>query len=276
MFADIDFSQVRMVATDMDGTLLNSEGKVNEEFFGVFRALKEKGIKFTVASGRQYPVLRELLHPIRDELSYIAENGSVAVENDEVLFSKPLDAQTVSDLIETGRKTDGAYLLLGGRETAYIDSREPEFLEQVKKYFASYQVVDDLHDIRDREILKFTVCNLKGAQKVSYPAFEKYTDRLQVKVSSPIWMDITDLDANKGVALQALLKNHDVTPEQTMAFGDYHNDIEMLRSVKYSFAMANAQSEVKAVAQYETKSNDELGVTFALKALLSAIENNQA
>ncbi|MNY54045.1 putative phosphatase YwpJ [compost metagenome] len=101
----------------------------------------------------------------------------------------------------------------------------------------------------------------------SYPHYKKYEQDLQVKVSGPIWLDISHKKANKGRAMEVLQEKFKVTAEQTMVFGDYLNDLEMLEKAHYSYAMANAHPDIKKIARFIAKSNDENGVVEILSEI---------
>ena len=83
----IDFSNVKLVVSDMDGTLLNSKGEVSNRFFELFKQLKQQNITFCAASGRQHNSIVSKLNAIKDEIYVIAENGGVAKKGEEVLLS---------------------------------------------------------------------------------------------------------------------------------------------------------------------------------------------
>jgi len=78
----MDLSKVKLVVSDMDGTLLNSKHQVSSRFFTLFEALKKKGVMFAAASGRQYHSIVEKLAPIRDDIFVIAENGALVKDQD--------------------------------------------------------------------------------------------------------------------------------------------------------------------------------------------------
>lgn len=87
-------------------------------------------------------------------------------------------------------------------------------------------------------------------------------------VSGQVWVDIMGTTADKGHALADLQREMGISPEQTMAFGDYGNDIEMLRRAQWSYAMADAHPDVKAVARFVAPSNDDAGVTRTIREVL--------
>ncbi|CAG5071380.1 Sugar phosphatase YbiV [Dyadobacter sp. CECT 9623] len=263
----MNFSDIRLIATDMDGTLLNSKHEVHESFYPVFQKIKDHGIVFVAASGRQYFNLAKTLARIKDQVIFAAENGSYVVFQDEEIHIQPIEQDIVRELITIGRTIPNTYPIICGKKKAYVESDEPEFINHLKLYFERYEVVEDLLAIEDDKFLKFTLCDLAGSEVNSYPYYKKFEDDLQVKVSGPIWLDISDKKANKGRAMEVLQEKFNVTPEQTMVFGDYLNDLEMLEKAHYSYAMANAHPDIKKIARFIAKSNDENGVVEVLSEL---------
>jgi len=259
---------IKLIASDMDGTLLNSEGKIPQEFFNVFTKLKEKNILFVAASGRQYYNLLENFYSIKDHILFIAENGTYVMQQGKELYSSFLDTSTIHELIELGRKTEGAEIVLCGKHAAYVETDKEELIEEVKKYYARYEIVDNLLEVKDH-ILKFTLCDFKGAADNSHKIFfPLYKDTLQIAVSGHLWLDIVNNDVNKGAAIKSIQKKLNISPEETMVFGDYFNDVEMLQSAYYSYAMENAPEGVKKHARFVAKSNTEHGVLHTIKEMV--------
>jgi Cof subfamily protein (haloacid dehalogenase superfamily) len=261
------FSEIRLVATDMDGTLLNSKHEVHESFYPVFRKLKDHGIVFVAASGRQYFNLAKTLDKVKDEVIFAAENGSYVVYRDEEIHIQAIAPEIVRELIQISRGIPNTFPIICGKKKAYVESDNQEFIDHLKLYFERYEIVEDLLKIEDDQFLKFTVCDLAGSEVNSYPYFKTYEESLQVKVSGPIWLDISHKKANKGRAMEVLQEKFGITPEQTMVFGDYLNDLEMLQKAHYSYAMANAHPDIKKTARFIAKSNDENGVVEILSEI---------
>lgn len=260
----------------MDGTLLNSQHEVSDQFIKIFKELQEQDIKFAVASGRQYYSLRERMEEIGDELIYIAENGAIVMYKQEQLHLVPMSKHVVHELIKEVRELENKYLILCGREQAYIESTDPEFMKPFLDHYEKYKVVDDLLEVENDLFLKFTICDLTGAEENSLPHLKHFEDRLQVKLSGKIWIDFNDKQAQKGNALKAVQEQMNIKKEETLAFGDYLNDIELFDHAEYSFAMKNAHKEVKAIATNHTASNDELGVEKVLEELLESRKSPKA
>lgn len=258
---------IKLIVTDMDGTFLNDNKEINVEFWEVFEKLKEKNIKFVVASGRQYQNLRKHFNAIKDDIIFIAENGSYVVEKEKEIYSQVLTKDEVKKFISLGREIKDTNLVLCGKKSAYIENDEKEFLNEVNKYYEERVLVKDLMEIVEKnedEIIKIAFCNLKGTESNVYP-FLKTEKNFQVVVSGEIWLDVSHLKSNKGIALEILKEKLGIDYDEVMIFGDYLNDYEMLQKGKYSFAMENAHDEVKKIANYLAKSNNENGVVEEIK-----------
>lgn len=259
---------IKLIATDMDGTLLNENGIIPKEFFHIFKDLIEKNVLFASASGRQYYNLVKNFESIKDDMLFIAENGTYVMYKGEELYSNFLDINKVQELIKLGRQTEGCSIVLCGKCAAYVESDDSAFISEVAKYYERYQIVEDISTVSD-DILKFTLCDFKGAannsNKIFYPL---YGETLQVTVSGQIWLDIVNKAVNKGLAIRSIQKKFNISPEETLVFGDYFNDIEMLQSAYHSYAMENAPAEVKKHARFIAESNRNNGVLKTIKELI--------
>ena len=115
---------IKLIVTDMDGTFLNDKKEISSEFWDVFKKLKEKNIKFVVASGRQYQNLKEQFEPIKDEIIFVAENGSYIVEKEKELYSRTLSKEAIEKFVNIGREIKTTNIVLCGKKSAYIENTE--------------------------------------------------------------------------------------------------------------------------------------------------------
>lgn len=266
----MDLSPVKLVVTDMDGTLLNSQHQVNPRFFELFKALSQRGIRFVAASGRQYESIAIKLTPILDELVIIAENGGLVRHKGRELLSTPLNPVLRDQVLNRLEQIPGIHAVLCGKDTAYLKPPTPEFERQLKEYYGAFEYVDRLEGL-EAEIIKIAVYHFESSERHIYPEVQRFEGQLKVKVSGAHWVDISDPLAHKGHALQLVQKKLDIPREATMVFGDYNNDLEMLGQAAFSFAMANAHPNVLQTARYRTGSNDEQGVETVLTSLLEQL-----
>jgi len=243
----------------MDGTLLNSNHQVSQRFLEQFQRLKERNIRFVAASGRQYHSMVDKLYKIKEDIIFISENGALVKEGEQELSVTPISQTLIAELLESVYGIDGAHAMLCGKYKSYFDGSSVKFLEQLKEYYSAYEIVDDFKSVTD-EIVKIAVYHPISAEHYIYPAMETFESQIKVKVSGQNWVDLNHKEAHKGNALQKVMNIYNITPSEVLVFGDYNNDLEMLQLSEYSFAMANAHPNVKKVAKYETKSNDNFGV----------------
>ena len=156
-----------------------------------------------------------------------------------------------------------------GAHGAYIEKGSRDVIEHVEQYYKSYQIVNDLLDIIENQpICKMSILDLYDAEHHVYPYMKKYADIFQILLSGYEWVDVMNVGVNKGEAYTRLMKRLGYTSDQCMAFGDYLNDIELLQSCKYSYAMENAHPDVKQAANFIAPSNEEAGVVQILKTML--------
>ncbi len=258
----------------MDGTLLNSKNEVSEQFFELYAALKSHQIHFVAASGRQYSSIQDKLSSISEEITIVAENGSYIKEGNTELGSILLSPDHIKLLIPVVREVEGLFTVLCGKKSAYIEQDETKFKNILQEYYTKFHVVDDLMDLPDDDFFKVAIYHFESSETYIYPVVKHLEDILQIKISGSNWVDIADHTANKGRAIQLLQHKYGVSKEETMVFGDYNNDLEMINQAFFSYAMANAHDNVKQAARFLTKSNNEAGVEVVLQELISA-KNHQ-
>lgn len=249
---------IKLIATDMDGTLLNSEGKLPKDFFKVVEELHKNGVIFVAASGRQYFNISHIFDPVIDKMLIVADNGGVTFDQNMLIGSIPIETDW-HQYTEAIEKIPFAYPVLCCIDKCYIENLNMEFLRNVTKYYRRIEIVPDFRYI-NKEVIKVAAFNAQNAERYVYPYLEKFKDEVQVKVSADTWVDINNLQCNKGAAIRNLQEQFNISKDQTMVFGDFLNDLEMMQEAKYSFAMENAHPQLKQYANYEAPSNNEDGV----------------
>lgn len=266
----MDLKGIKLVVTDMDGTLLNARHQVSGRFFELQRELSQRGIQFAAASGRQYQSIAQKLHPILHEVFIIAENGGLVRHRDRELLSTPLGREVRDQVLDTLARVPGAHPILCGKDRAYLLPPSEAFRAQLEEYYTEFEFLDRLPGF-EGEVMKVAVYHFDSAETFLYPALERFEGQLKVKVSGAHWVDLSDPLAHKGHALELVQGHLGITPGQTLAFGDYNNDLEMLERAEFSFAMANAHPNVLLKARYRTASNEERGVEQVLERLLEQL-----
>jgi len=251
---------IKLIVTDMDGTLLNDQHEIHPDFWEIEESLNEKGIMFSVASGRQFYNLESKFDRIKDRMLFFAENGTHVVYKGKDLYVNSLDKSAAQDFIKKGRELPETHLVLCGKNSAYIESKDDSFFNEINKFYKRIEKVEDLTEVDDT-ILKVTFCNFNGVEEHTFPHFKEYTNDYKVAIAANVFIDITSITANKGNAISGIQKELNISPEETLVFGDYLNDLEMMQNAKYSYAMKNAHPEIINASKYVTTfSNNENGV----------------
>jgi len=268
----MNLSAVKLVVTDMDGTLLNSNHEVSNLFFEQFETLKKNNIHFVAASGRQYHSILNKLQRIEKDITIVAENGAYIVRNGETLFVNEIPRIEIKKLLPICQVVEGIQVVVCGKEKAYLlENTSAQFKNTIAEYYSSYQVLDSFEELPEDQFFKIALCHYEGSESHIYPYVKHFEEQWQVKVSGKLWIDISQKSAHKGNAISKIQKQFEVTNKETMAFGDYNNDMEMLKLAEYSFAMENAHPNIKKVAKFATSSNDNNGVEKILDQLIASL-----
>ena len=265
--------KIKIIFCDMDGTLLDGNSNLPPDFDEVIGEVLRRGAIFAPASGRQYSALTLQMEKYADEFVFISENGTFAARHDEELFSSVMDTAEVLRILKEGSRIPGAFPVLCGKRIAYVNEEFRPYLGEMEKYFTQNAIVPDLEATAAREpLIKIAYCDARqgDAERTIYPGLAKLHGPVHVALSSNYWVDIMNPGINKGFAVQKLQKRLGIPPENCAAFGDYLNDLEMLRAVKYSFAMENAHPSLFEAAAYRAEPNTAYGVTKKLRELLDA------
>jgi len=263
----MNLSNIKMVVSDMDGTLLNSKHEVSPLFLELHEKMHQRGIRFVAASGRQYPSMILKLTEIGEKMSFIAENGALIIENEEIIHAQELPIHTVKEVLSTLESYPEIEPVVCCANQAYTPSKNPKFIQILEEYYSSHQRISNTEEILHAPLKVALYHHISGEHHI-YPAVKGYDKELQVKISGDYWVDLSHKEANKGVALQKLLDHYNIDRSEILVFGDYLNDIEMLRMTPNSVAMGNAHPEIKAIASIVTESHDNFGVERVLQELL--------
>lgn len=244
----------------MDGTLLNSQKQIPKHFFEMIKRLKAQGVYFTAASGRSYPKMEQDFAQGLEDMYFICDNGGMVFHRGEVLCQNPIDRTQLMELIDICEQLSDVVLILCGTKGVWYRPCDCAFQKDLDDYYINQHIIEDLHQVPD-EIVKASICDLKNPMLHSQPLLRKhFENRYCFAVSGDVWMDIMSSDVNKGAALEMLQQRLQIQKEETMAFGDFYNDIELLQAAKYSYVMENANYDMRQYGNHIAPSNDKGGV----------------
>lgn len=259
---------IKLIATDIDGTLYHSDHTQPAQLQEMLKRLKDNNIIFAIASGRPYLTLYSTFKNNSKDILFIAENGAHVVYQGKELSVHTLDAPIIQQIIAITRTMKDAYLILCTTEGAYVEGSNPAFIRELEKYYVKYTVVPDLTQVH-KHIIKLSICDLAGSELNSYPKLRRFQNQMQISVAGFVWLDMMPKGVNKGEAIKEIQAALNLSDQEIMAFGDYLNDAEMLKSVYYSYAMENSHPDILKIARFQAASNDDDGVILKIKEMLN-------
>ena len=284
---------IKLIASDMDGTLLDSKMSISKDNASAIREANRLGIEFMVATGRAYTEAKPALEEAGIDCAMIALNGAqVFDKSGKSLFTTGIDKQKANQIINILEKSN-IYFEVSTNKGIFSQQQERR-IENFASHIATtmphltYKVaiamaaahlsllsityVDDIRTVIDKEeieVLKIIGFSMDGP-KVLQPASLKIEQLGDLAITSSAQnnIEINHIRAQKGIAVAHVAKERGLLPEEVMTIGDNFNDVSMLRWAGVSFAMGNAELKVKDEAKYVTSTNLENGVG---EAILRAI-----
>jgi len=269
---------IKLIATDMDGTLLNNNHEMPARIFDIINQLHERRITFAVATGRGHHSILKIYDKIKDDIVMITNNGAIIIDKGEIIFANFIDRDVAFKIVAAIEKLPDLSLMVKGLNTSYFFSEEivatiPS--EILFDHFPKHTVVNGFADIPlEDDILQIVVYdpsnNPDQNARAKLLEFEKDAT---MAVSGDYWLDIMAKDINKGNALVKLQEMLNADPVETMVFGDHMNDYEMMQSAYYSYAMNNAVEPIKEIANFIAPSNEDEGVIRIIENFLAMTAN---
>lgn len=267
---------IRLIAFDLDETLLNTDKTLSEENRQALLRASEAGIYIVPATGRIFCGMPECVREL--PLRYtIAANGALVTEvgTDNVIYNAYLPNERTVALMKYFDTLPVAY-------DCYMDGKSymaKQFIDDIERYIGTPAYIALTRWLRTpvpylpdhvqklgipvQKVQLFTRDPVLK-EEVMKGLSERFPD-LCVTTSTPENVEISDKRATKGAGLLALCGYLGISPDQVMAFGDGLNDIPMLKEAGIGVAMANACEQVRAVADHITLSNNESGVAAAIR-----------
>ncbi|MBF4547800.1 HAD family hydrolase [Corynebacterium afermentans subsp. lipophilum] len=254
----------RLIALDMDGTLLDGDGRVPDAFWPLLETARSRGVTLAPASGRQLATLQQMFPDCED---FIAENGAVVARGGEVVSTTALPEAPVQRLLSALPGAPfAAHAVVCAPSVAATVALPPAVDAEVDKYYASRTL---LGDGSASPTIKIALYVESDAERDAYPWVRELVPELRAVVSGKHWVDLMHPDADKGLALTQLAGAMGVAMSETAAFGDYLNDLGMLRAAGHAVAMGNAHEDVKAVADEVVGTNTDGAAVARLAEWLS-------
>jgi Cof subfamily protein (haloacid dehalogenase superfamily) len=263
--------RIRLLLSDVDGTLVTGDKRLTEETKAAARELREAGVILAITSSRAPRGMSMLIGPLALQGAIGGFNGGVIVNPDlSVIERHPLDppvAREVLNLIEgqgldAWLFTDGEWLVRN-REAPYVD-REIRTLQFEPRVVDSFTDVDIARAVKIVGVSRDFHLMTAGEKE----AQNRLGEKVNAARSQPYYLDVTHPKANKGEVAATLSRLWNIPLEQIATIGDMPNDVRMFRRSGFSIAMGNASDEVKAQANVATDSNENDGFAKAVRSFI--------
>ncbi len=260
-----------IIATDLDGTLLNSDHQVDPFTVETVRELEAQGVRFIIATGRHYRDVVGIRKVLGIDAYLITSNGArIHAPDNERIYARDIAPSAVRRLVQPDLAgSERVIVNLFADDAWLIDRHAPELLEFHQDSGFDYDVMDlRQHDgeniakvlyIGEPKDLKVTAANLE----------REFGDSIYVTYSLPDCLEVMTSDVSKGRALKVVLDRLDIDTAHCVAFGDNMNDIDLLETAGRPFMMNNANPDlIKRLPDIpRTGNNFEAGVAHQLRAL---------
>ena len=259
--------QYRMIAIDMDGSLLDSNRKISDNTISAIKKARKAGVIVTVATGRSIrgvEIYRKIL-PIKAPL--ITYNGAVIIDlpDREILYDVTLEEKVASDIIDFGKKFS---------TTMCIWFQNQLYVYEINERVAQYTEVYGIHPIiidNEAMLIQQGITKILWFDEINN--IKKYQQELEISLkgnvnfctSSPYFLEFFDGDASKGNALKFLGEYYNIDASEMIAIGDGMNDVPMIEYAGLGVAMGNAPEELKELSDFITLTNDEDGVAHVIE-----------
>ena len=261
---------IKLIATDMDGTLLDPKGQVDlPRLEKLLDQLEERGIRFVIATGNEIHRVKQLLGHLTERVVLIVANGARIFEGNQLLQAQTWDDDMVNRALEffKGRECQDQFVVTsmnGGfvkEGTVFTELENFMTPEMIELFYQRMNFVEELESHLFGGVLKMSlVVGEERSDAVLEEINQLFNGHVQAVSSGYGCIDILQSGIHKAWGLQELLKRWDIKAEEIMAFGDSENDVEMLQLAGIAYAMENADDKAKAVATDFAPSNSQAGV----------------
>lgn len=244
---------IKLIASDLDGTLLyQRDNTVSEEMFHMIREMKQKGIIFAAASGRQYHNLKKLFAPVWEDMAFICENGAAVFYKDRLIAEQVIPKEDILELVYLVDADERAEVALSSASTTYVRPKTRDYVDLLLNLGNHVTELKEWADVTE-SCIKLAWYEKEGVENRQEYWREKIKPPAKVVTSGAQWLDILYPNGHKGIGIKVLKEYFGLKKEEIAALGDNDNDTEMLEAVGYPIAMENAKDAIKEICPYRTK-----------------------
>jgi Cof subfamily protein (haloacid dehalogenase superfamily) len=260
----------KLLAIDMDGTLLNSQEIISEKTISAINQCLKKDVKVIIATGRPIQGVMKYYDSLSVDNLVITYNGAKIFDvlENTTLFSRDLEALDSQAIIDLAVKKQYSFILWSGNKL-YTNIINDKVLEYYRLSRVNPIVLEDFSEVIAQGITKIIWIDSPEKVKEHLPlAKKRFGERVSVTISRPEFLEFFTKGISKASAIEFIACKYQIKQEEVIAVGDALNDIEMIKYAGLGVAMGNANEEVKSVADYVCKSNDEDGLVEVIEKFI--------
>ena len=262
---------VKLIASDMDGTLLDENGQVPPETFGLILALRERGVRFVASSGRRYDRLCDFFAPVKDRMDFVASNGAQVFADGVQIDREVYSHLAIRRLAKTVAMFPNMHLALFDRTKSYLLDDEDKFVREVDKDLPNVERIYELPSPQVSIIKASIFCDDGNVMDNAYVLQRELGGLFTFAPSGSSYIDAMQPGISKASGIAQVMEYHGIDASEVMAFGDAMNDYEIIRFVGTGCAMANGRPALRAVADRVIGSNVEHAVQFEMRRVLESL-----
>lgn len=262
---------VKLIASDMDGTLLDENGQVPPETFDLILALRERGVRFVASSGRRYDRLCDFFSPVKDRMDFVASNGAQVFADGVQIDREVYSHLAIRRLAKTVAMFPNMHLALFDRTKSYLLDDEDKFVREVDKDLPNVERIYELPSPQVSIIKASIFCDDGNVMDNAYVLQRELGCLFTFAPSGSSYIDAMQPGISKASGIAQVMEYHGIDASEVMAFGDAMNDYEIIRFVGTGCAMANGRPALRAVADRVIGSNVERAVQSEMRRVLESL-----
>ncbi|MDD3217672.1 MAG: Cof-type HAD-IIB family hydrolase [Lachnospiraceae bacterium] len=270
---------IKLIACDMDGTLLNDEKRVSDRTRQVLRKLKEENIAYTICTGRVATMVGTYARDLEITTPIITSNGAALWDPVEgkCIYENPVPKKEAREMVRYCQQHGIDCCVLAVEKSLFTlpDGRINKFklYNQIAGEAGDPPMIlemlgDDLSPMDDLSIHKLLINCVRPGEFEQIEDYVKAVPNLDYVTSEKSLIDVCAVGVSKGAGVAHLMEQLHLTKEEVCTFGDYYNDISMMSVAGLPIAMENGCEEIKLEALYVTENNNADGVAKAIEQLI--------
>lgn len=257
----------KLIAVDIDGTLLNDKRELTEGNIEAIREAVDKGVIFTIATGRPVQGVVNFIEALKRDIPFITYNGAMVItgKSREIIYERKLNEDDARIIINWGRE-HGSTVMVWKNNNLYVTALD----ERAERYRNISKVeaipIKDLDEVVKGGVSKVLWYNDVDKINEHQKIIGQYiSENVNYHTSMPYFLEFNDKLASKAIAMENLGRHFGIKQNEMIAIGDGYNDLSMIEYAGLGVAMDNAPDEIKQRADFVTLSNNEDGVAHVIR-----------